>query len=330
MHSHRLLTLACASVLLCATSPTWAGSFLDRIKERVQERRAAQDPGAAAQHSDTPEPPGHHTPSVRDLAYGSDPRQRMDVYLPAKPVNAPVILMVHGGGWRWGDKESGAVVDNKVARWVALGFVSVSVNNRLLPQANPLEQARDVAQALAVAQAKAPTWGAEPWRKADGPLRRSPSGGPGQRVTGTGPSGRAKAWLGTVALDSVVADVTPIMQGSHLRLYDAAVGTDPAFWRAVSPLQQLTASAKPMLAVCSSRRSDACAQADVFAERAAQLGVRAQVLRQDLSHRDINQSLGLAGAYTDAVEAFMASLDPAVAKVLATPQTPAPAKLSQP
>ncbi|MBK9345371.1 MAG: alpha/beta hydrolase [Burkholderiales bacterium] len=331
MHSHRLLTLACASVLLSATAPTWAGSFLDRIKERVQERRAAQDPGAAAQHSDTPEPPGHHTPSVRDLAYGSDPRQRMDVYLPAKPVNAPVILMVHGGGWRWGDKAASAVVDNKAARWLARGFVFVSVNNRLLPQADPLEQARDVAQALAVAQAQAPSWGADPARfilmghSAGAHLVALVNASPE-----LGPQAGAKAWLGTVALDSAAVDVTPIMQGSHFRLYDAAFGTDPAFWRAVSPLQQLTASAKPMLAVCSSRRSDACAQADVFAERAAQLGVRAQVLRQDLSHRDINQSLGLAGAYTDAVEAFMASLDAAVAKVLATPQTPAPAKLSQP
>ena len=122
-----------------------------------------------------------------------------------------------------------------------------------------------------------------------------------------------------MALDSAAVDVSPIMQGKHFRLYDAAFGTDPAYWRAVSPVQQLTASAKPMLAVCSTRRSDSCAQADVFAERAAQLGVRAQVLRQDLSHRDINQTLGLPGAYTDAVEAFMGSLDPALAQLLTKP-----------
>ena len=36
---------------------------------------------------------------------------------------------------------------------------------------------------------------------------------------------------------------------------------------------------------------------------------RARLLREDLSHREINDQLGEPGAYTDAVEAFMATLD---------------------
>ena len=40
---------------------------------------------------------------VRDVAYGSDPAQRFDVYLPPNPRNAPVIFMVHGGAWKAGD-----------------------------------------------------------------------------------------------------------------------------------------------------------------------------------------------------------------------------------
>lgn len=320
MYTTRRITLAVASALLCTTMPAVASSFLDRIKERVQERRAAQDTDAASQTDDTPEPPGRHAPSVRDLAYGNDPLQRMDVYLPPKPLKAPVIVMVHGGAWRYGDKAASSVVDNKAARWLARGFVFVSVNNRLLPQADPLEQARDVAQALAVAQAKATSWGADPARFI---LMGHSAGAHLVALVNASPElaahAGARSWLGTVALDSAAVDVSPIMQGKHFRLYDAAFGTDPAYWRAVSPVQQLTASAKPMLAVCSTRRSDSCAQADVFAERAAQLGVRAQVLRQDLSHRDINQTLGLPGAYTDAVEAFMGSLDPALAQLLTKP-----------
>lgn len=320
MRTTRLLTLACASALLCTAVPADASSFLDRIKERVAERRAAQDPDATGQSEDSPEPASRHTPSVRDLAYGSDPRQRMDVYLPAKPSHAPVILMVHGGGWRWGDKGASAVVDNKVTHWLAQGFVFISVNNRLLPQADPLEQARDVAQALAVAQAKAPAWGADPARFI---LMGHSAGAHLVALVNASPElgtqAGARSWLGTVALDSAAVDVSPIMQGKHFRLYDAAFGADPAYWRAVSPLQQLTSAAKPMLAVCSSKRSDSCAQADAFAERATQLDVRVQVLRQDLSHRDINQTLGLPGAYTDAVEAFMGSLDPVVMRRLAKP-----------
>ena len=63
---------------------------------------------------------------VRDLPYGPDPRQRFDVYAPAEAHDAPVIVMVHGGAWRFGDKNNGRVVENKVARWVSRGFVITS------------------------------------------------------------------------------------------------------------------------------------------------------------------------------------------------------------
>jgi hypothetical protein len=35
---------------------------------------------------------------------------------------------------------------------------------------------------------------------------------------------------------------------------------------------------------------------------------KASLLEQDLSHKDVNQQLGLAGAYTDAVDAFIEAL----------------------
>lgn len=313
------------SALACVSAPSHAGTFLDRIKERLQERRAAQNPDLEVPNGEA-DAPTKRQPGIRDLPYGADPLQRMDVYLPdafqpeassksrrgaahKSPVMAPVIFMVHGGGWRHGDKASSAVVDNKAAHWLARGYVFISVNNRLLPQANPLEQARDVAQALAAAQANALSWGADPTQfilmghSAGAHLVALVHASP-ELVAEAG----ARPFLGTVALDTAAVDVSPIMQGRHFRLYDAAFGTDPAVWRAMSPTQQLTAAAKPILLVCSTRRDDSCQQADTLASRGAQLGVRVQVLRQDLSHRDINQQLGLPGAYTVAVDAFIDTL----------------------
>src|SRR5690606_12041513 len=97
---------------------------------------------------------------LRDLAYGSDPRQVVDVYRPVRPTkDAPVIVMVHGGGWRTGDKASARVIENKIERWVPRGIVVVSVDYRLLPV--PLEQQRDdVRAAIAFVQRKAAEWGA--------------------------------------------------------------------------------------------------------------------------------------------------------------------------
>ena len=43
---------------------------------------------------------------VRDVRYGSHPRNVLDVYLPPKPrsVPAPIVLYCHGGGYFAGDK----------------------------------------------------------------------------------------------------------------------------------------------------------------------------------------------------------------------------------
>ena len=99
---------------------------------------------------------------LQDIAYGDDDdKNKIDIYLPASANNAPIMFMVHGGAWRFGDKKSKAVVSNKVQRWVSKGFIFISANYRMLPKTDPLEQANDVARALAFAQTKAPDWGGD-------------------------------------------------------------------------------------------------------------------------------------------------------------------------
>jgi len=81
----------------------------------------------------------------------------------------------------------------------------------------------------------------------------------------------------------------------------------------MSPINALAAGAAPLLAVCSTRRDDSCQQAAAFTARARQLDIRAEVLREDMSHGEINAQLGQNGTYTDAVERFLASLDGTIA-----------------
>jgi arylformamidase len=98
------------------------------------------------------------------------------------------------------------------------------------------------------------------------------------------------------------------MAQRHWRLYDRAFGADPRQWTAVSPIAQLTGATRPMLAVCSSRRRESCATADRFAAKANGLGGQVRVLPEDLSHLQINATLGAASDYTAQVDAFMQSL----------------------
>jgi arylformamidase len=299
-----LAVIALTPVL--GVQPACAGAFRDAL---MQRRAAAMAQSSAVL------PPGIRV--VRDVTYGSDPKQRFDVYAPMQADHAPVIFMVHGGAWAIGDKAAKNVIENKVARWVPRGFILVSVNYRLLPDAVPLQQAQDVAQALVQAQRQAMEWGGDREKFI---LMGHSAGAHLVDLLAAQPSialqRGATPWLGTVSLDSASLDVVQTMQSRHPRLYDRAFGSDPAVWQAVSPLQQLHAPGAPFLAVCSSRRADSCPQAHHFVDKATRLGTRAQVLEQDLSHEEINQQLGTASSYTAQIEAFMRNLDPAVAHLL--------------
>lgn len=257
---------------------------------------------------------------LRDLRYGDHERQRLDVYRPAHAQGAATVFMVHGGGWAHGDKAMDSVVKHKVQAWVPRGVVVVSVNYRLLPQAAPLEQARDVARALAFAQSRSVEWGGDPARFV---LMGHSAGAHLVALLDATPALAAEAgatrWLGSVLLDSAALDVPALMQARHLRLFDRAFGRDPAAWRAASPWHRLAARGAPLLAVCSTRRDEACPQARHYVEKAQSFGSRASVLPQDLSHRDINLQLGEPGAYTGAVESFLRSLDAGLDATLAAP-----------
>ena len=245
----------------------------------------------------------------QDIAYGADPAQRIDVYLPPRPDRAPILFMVHGGGWRRGDKDNPGVIDNKVARWVPKGVIFVSVDYRMMPEAEPLTQAEDVARALAKVQELAPGWGGDPanvilmGHSAGAHLVALVTAAP-EIAAGQG----AKPWKGSVLLDSGAMDVPAIMNARHWPLYDKAFGSDPAKWEAASPFHRLAGPTLPMLAVCRKRGNESCPANQAFARKAEKLGGKVDVLPMALSHGEINMQLGLPGAYTERVEDFMRTL----------------------
>lgn len=306
--SKRLLLWAAALGL--AALSTCQHGVAGPLRDRWRQRAAQGDDGGAAAL-----PAGIRV--IRDVAYGSDPRQRMDVYAPAVARGAPVIFMVHGGGWARGDKTMRTVIEHKVARWVPRGFLLVSIDYRMLPDTKPLDQAEDVARALAEAQRQAASWGGDGLRFI---LMGHSAGAHLVSLLEAAPAiaerQGAAPWLGAVSLDSAAYDIAAIMRGPHMRLYDAAFGSDPQDWAAASPLVRLDGRGAPFLAVCSTRREESCPQAERFVAKAKSFGTQAAVIGEDLSHREINDLLGSDPRYTADVEAFMRGLDPAVARLL--------------
>jgi arylformamidase len=101
------------------------------------------------------------------------------------------------------------------------------------------------------------------------------------------------------------------MEGRHPKLYDEAFGADRAFWVSTSPAHRLQTSKavpRPMLLVCSSRREQVCPQAQDHARKLRAQGGEAVVVEQPLTHREINQQLGLPGRYTEQVDRFIDGL----------------------
>lgn len=298
MISYRKLFLLC--MLLCSfTTAAHAGKLRDLLRG---------DTGSTA---------SNNAKVLKNISYGSDPDQKMDVYLPIKPTNtdAPVIFMVHGGGWQHGDKDNNRVVDNKVERWVSQGLIFISINYPMLPEADVAAQENSVILALAEAQRKAPEWGGNASKfilmghSAGAHLVSLLNANPQPAI-----SAGALPWLGTVSLDSAALDVPAVMNMRHLPLYDKAFGTDTRYWESLSPIHQLRADSPPLLAVCSTQRRDnPCRQAEHYKQAAGKLSRPVDILPEDLSHGEINQQLGLDSDYTKTVERFMAGLDDAVA-----------------
>lgn len=242
-----------------------------------------------------------------EFAYGPHRLQRYDLYRPARiDRDTPTVLFVHGGGWAFGDKANAVSIDAKRERWVAAGAIVVSTNYRLLPDADPLEQARDVARALASVQQQVAALGADPSRIA---LMGHSAGAHLSALVAVSPALQREAgvrpWAATVLLDSAAVDVPAIMAASPPPLYRRAFGDDPAYWRTVSPRHRVEGATAPVLAVCASAREHACPHNRTLLDALAARGTRTALLPQALSHAQINRELGGDNAYTRAVEAFL-------------------------
>lgn len=290
-------------VVMLFSSSAEAG-LLDRLRGKREGRGKEADLPASVHQ-------------VKDIAYGNHENQKIDVYYQQGGQNLPVLFMVHGGGWRRGDKGGAHVAGNKAAHWVPKGFVFISANYRMVPDADPVVQADDIRAALSYAQTHAHEWGGNP----DKFILLGHSAGAHLIAMVTSlyeQSIRAgvRPWLGSIYLDSGALDVVKIMEKRHPGLYDKAFGEDPALWRAASPTLIMQGRTVPVLIVCSARRKVACEQANDYAANAHALGNDVELQPEDMGHGPILGDLAKDNDYTARVERFMGKLDSIVAQNL--------------
>ena len=102
-----------------------------------------------------------------DLPYADtkNPRQTLDLYLPKEPSAEqplPLIVFIHGGAWRAGDKRGGI---RQVDRFVETGeFAAASIGYRLSGEAQWPAQIHDCKAAIRYLKAHAKEYGIDPDR----------------------------------------------------------------------------------------------------------------------------------------------------------------------
>jgi prepilin-type processing-associated H-X9-DG protein len=182
---------------------------------------------------------------TRDAAYGTDPRQRLDVFRAAGHGGGrPVVVFVHGGGFVAGDKHRpGSPYHDNVGLWAARqGMVGVTITHRLAPDFGWPAGTEDVAQALGWVRDNVTGHGGDPGQIH---LMGNSSGAVHAALYLTRPEFHPPqgARIAGLVLLSGAYDL-PTFDHARLRPY---FGDDPARYAELSPLPGLLETDVPVL-----------------------------------------------------------------------------------
>jgi arylformamidase len=237
-------------------------------------------------------------------APGVDPTLlSLDIHAPRSAVRAPVVVYVHGGSWKAGDKsQTGRLPGFFCSR----GFVFVSVNYRLAPAVRHPVIIQDVARAVAWVHDNVADYGGDPTQLF---LTGHSAGAQLVALLGTDASrlGAHRKPLsilrGVIPLDSAAMDIRTVAAGDRRgeSPYRAAFGDDPADWADASPIVHAEAgqSLPPFqIVVAFGPGIDAKkAGVDAFAAALRKGGTRAEVLDASAlrEHQSLMTEFGAAG-----------------------------------
>ena len=231
--------------------------------------------------------------------------QSLDLYAASGQIR-PLVVFIHGGGWRIGDKTTATAGREKAAFFNARGLAYASLNYRLSPGVTHPAHVEDVAAALAWLADHAADHGLDPHRIY---LMGHSAGAHLAALVATDARrlshyGRTPAMLrGVIVLDGAGYDVTEqapatMQRGGLLgEMYQAAFGDDPAGWADASPVNFVARGhvTAPFLIVHTDR-PDSVRQSTLLADKLRDAGVEARLFRAaGYTHADVNRRIGQPG-----------------------------------
>jgi arylformamidase len=281
------LGLVTIMAILGMSIPADAGRLGDRLRERMEQRRGTRSMPAAA-------------PGKVQLRYGEAKLQTLDFWR-AKGAHAPLVVFVHGGGWKNGDK-SNATGQYKAPHYTGLGYAFASINYRLLPDTSVELQAADVAKSVAYLRSNATRLGFDPNNIV---LMGHSAGAHLAALVGTDPQYLRAAGLtldalkGVIPLDGACYDVSAQMNDGPRMMQDTyrdAFGTEPGRQRALSPTLHAASPNAPSFLILHVERDDGARQSAGLADALRKGGTPVQLKGFEgkglAGHMAINRSLG--------------------------------------
>jgi acetyl esterase/lipase len=225
-------------------------------------------------------------PNHLDLAYGSDAKQKLDLYLPVnRPTAAPVFVFLHGGGFREGDRRQYGYVARPFADH---GVITVVASYRLTPSFHFPDQPDDVKHVLAWVATNVKAYG----------------GDPGQVYLGGHSAGAILTaavcvntdWMASLSLDKAFLNGCVPISGSYdMRTEQGVPGyvSDSALAAQASPVANVGKNAPPFLVAVGSVETPFIASSKALADQLKANGGTASVLvLQGQAHDDTVWSLG--------------------------------------
>src|SRR5688572_31990621 len=186
--------------------------------------------------------------ATRDIAYGDQARQKLDLTVPGDVRGFPTVLFIHGGAWKSGDRSLYGALGRRFAE-AGVGLAATSY--RLSPEVKHPEHAKDVARAFAWLHANIEKHGGSAERlyvmghSAGGHLAALLALDPAFLDDLKVPRGAIKGAIPMSGVYRVVA--MPADTRGFLKIMPDAFGSDPEVCRAASPVTHVKNASCPFL-----------------------------------------------------------------------------------
>lgn len=208
------------------------------------------------------------------LAYGADPRQKLDVYVPhGLKGPALVLLFFYGGAWSSGNRGDYRAFGQAFA---SAGIVTVVADYRLYPQVKYPAFVQDAAKALAFVHAHASAYSGDPARIF---VAGHSAGGYNAVMLGAEPKfieaeGGRMDWMRGVIGIAGPYDFLPLTEADYIDMFHGADNAD------AMPINHVTGPRPPMLLVTGAAdRTVSPGNADRMAAKLIHAGGRATVIK---------------------------------------------------